>query len=190
MKLSGLSYLFESMKNQQIQRYKFQFKRNNVIFDVIFFTDVSPFLLLFGARGYNFSFQVLVKPGFNINENLSSEDYYGLVKVLNIQRNDNNKFIPKYFFQDFNESIPKYASQRNVPQPHEIAMYSKDIEEADKIYFFGWKDNTTDGKQVTISNLEKTKKLLGNKAFLTCKSKNISSKWTNKHDLAQKFTQP
>lgn len=190
MQLTGLIPLFESMKIQNIQRYKFQFKRSNVTFDIIFFTDESPYILLFGARGHNFSFQVPVKPGFFIDENLSTNDYYALIKVLGIKRNDNNKFRPRFFFDDFNENIPTSADPRNIPQPHEIAIYQRTIEEADKIYFCGWRDNTIDGRQVKDENLAKTKKLLGYETYSICKARNISSKWTDNANLVQTVTKP
>ncbi|WDZ51786.1 DUF6037 family protein [Acinetobacter vivianii] len=190
MKLTGLIPLFESMKAQKIKRYKFKFQRSKAIFDVIFFTDTTPdYLLLFGARGVNFSFTIPVKKGFLIEvADLAPEVYKKLVRVLGIEYDPNNKFRPIYFFEDFNKSIPSSAHPRNIPEPHEIAVYTNDVEEADKIYFYGWKDNTIDGKQVTEENLEKTKKLLGYETYLVCRSRNISSKWTDKAHLAVKVT--
>ncbi|MDC5459202.1 DUF6037 family protein [Acinetobacter baumannii] len=191
MKLTGLVPLFQSMKAQNIQRYKFQFQRNNVVFDVIFFTDGDPYSLLFGACGHNFSFEIPVEKGFLINVNqLPKEVYNKLTKVLGLKYDPNNKFRPIFFFEDFNKAIPSSAHPRNVPKPHEVAIYRKDVEEAHKIYFWYWLDHTTDGKHVTEKNLEKTKKLLGYETYLVCRSKNISSKWTANESLAREVTDP
>lgn len=191
MKLTGLVPLFESMKAQNIKRYKFQFQRNDVVFDVIFFTDENPYSLLFGARGHNFSFKIPVEKGFFINENqLPNEVYNKLIKVLGLKYDPNNKFRPLFFFEDFNKSIPYSAHPRNVPQPHEVAIYRRDVEEAHKIYFCGWRDNTLNDKHVTEKNLEKTKKLLGYETYLVCRSKNISSLWTDNERLAGELTDP
>lgn len=115
MKLTGLVPLFESMKGQNIQRYKFQFQRNNVVFDVIFFTDGNPYSLLFGARGHNFGFEIPVEKGFLINENqLPKEVYNKLTKVLGLKYDPNNKFRPIFFFEDFNKSIPSSAHPGKV----------------------------------------------------------------------------
>ncbi|WP_213066116.1 DUF6037 family protein [Acinetobacter seifertii] len=191
MKLTGLVPLFQSMKAQNIQRYKFQFQRNKVVFDVIFFTDAVPYSLLFGACGHNFSFEIPVEKGFFINENqLPKEVYNKLTKVLGLKYDPNNKFRPIFFFEDFNKAIPSSAHPRNVPKPNEVAIYRQDVEEAHKIYFWYWLDHTVDGKHVTEKNLEKTRQLLGYETYLTCRSKNISSKWTANENLERELTDP
>lgn len=190
MQLTGLIPLFESMKSQKIQRYKFEFKRNNVSFDVIFFTDSSPYILLFGARGLNFSFEIEVHKGFRIKTMLDKDIFKKLQQVLSLQFNPNNKFSINAFFEDFNKQIPAIANFKNVPKPHEIALYSRDVEESHKIYFMGWLDNTIRGDSVTEKNLEKTERLLGYKTYLTCKSKNLSSRWTDQEHLAKEFINP
>lgn len=62
-----------------------------------------------------------------------------------------------------------------MPLPKDIAPFRPDVEEADKIYFKRWQDNTKAGKNVRPGNLEKTKKWLSLKAYELCKRKNISS---------------
>ena len=56
MKLDGLVELYKSMKVQGIDRYRFEYKCGRAVFDVFFFVDGSPFLLLFGVKAENFSF--------------------------------------------------------------------------------------------------------------------------------------
>ena len=53
----------------------------------------------------------------------------------------------------------------NAPQPKDIIRYTNNVEEKDKIYFCGWRDNTKRGDKVTKSNLYKTRKLLDYNAY-------------------------
>lgn len=99
MQLTGLIPLFESMKSLAIQRYKFEFKRNDVSFDVIFFTDSSPYILLFGARGHNFSFEIEVHKGFIIKTMLDKETFKKLREVLGLKFDPNNKFSMNAFLK-------------------------------------------------------------------------------------------
>jgi hypothetical protein len=47
MKLDGLILLYKSMKVQDIERYRFEYKVGKAVFDIFFFTDGSPFVLLY-----------------------------------------------------------------------------------------------------------------------------------------------
>ena len=179
MILDGLKMLYSSMKSQDMDRYKFSFVYNDVNFDVIFFTDKIPFMLMFGVKVHNFYFEVAVQKGFIISDSMNSNDYNNLVRILNLNHNASNPFKPKYFFQKFNERIPNSASIKNRPRGSEVAYYKRDLEEADRIYFCGWRDNTIQNENVSEDNLNKTRTLLGEKAYLRCKEKNISSRWTD-----------
>ncbi|MCS7465006.1 DUF6037 family protein [Paenibacillus doosanensis] len=66
-----------------------------------------------------------------------------------------------------------------------MGVYRKDVEEADKIYFMGWLDKTISGNKATPNNLEKTRLLLGQDAYVRCKAKNVSSRWTDDVKKAQ-----
>ena len=102
----------------------------------------------------------------------------------------NRPFSTWNFFKEFNSKIPLTANTSSPVKPQDIAPYQSVAEEADKIYFVGWRDNSKWGTQVQDSNLEKTRKLLGEKAYLRCKQKNISSCWSDKKDYAIKVTLP
>ncbi|BCK11807.1 MULTISPECIES: DUF6037 family protein [Vibrio] len=190
MKLEGIIPLYRSMKQQGIERYKFEFSLNQGVFDVFFFIDSSNFLLLFGAKGENFSFEIPMERGFQISTHLDTPVYRELCRVLGLKYDPENPFSPSKFFVDFNRRIPDKAYLRQKAEPHEVAQYSNDIEEAHKKYFLGWRDNTSRGDDVTESNLFKTKELLGEAAYLRCRERNISSCWTDKKEKAKKFYMP
>ncbi|WP_338018908.1 DUF6037 family protein [Brevibacillus agri] len=189
LKLTGLRDLYADMKIKGIKRYKFAFTYNKVSFDVFFFTDETPFKLMFGVKALSFYFELNVNNGFVIDTNIGDK-YTQLRKILGLQYNPNNPFKTFYFFSEFDKKIPKHANVNNKPEPSDIAYYKKDIEESEKIYFLSWRDNEKCGKQVSPENLYKTRLLLGYDAYLICKRKNISSCWTHDKSLAQSFYLP
>ena len=91
------------MKTQKIERYRFDFKSSNAVFNVFFFIDGSPFKLLFGAKGHTFGFEVEVGKGFKIETNLEKSVFKELCIVLGLTYDPNNKFSPFEFFNEFNK---------------------------------------------------------------------------------------
>ncbi len=186
MKLTGIENLYKDMKIKKIERYKFNFIYAKVEFDVIFFIDESPFILMFGVKKTRFYFEVEVKSGYQIVPYFDEKVYRELVALFEFNINEKGPFKPIYFFEALNDRFPAYASINERPSPSELAHYYRNIEEADKIYFWGWIDHEKNKKEnkdykgnVSKENLEKTKKLLGYKAYERCKKKNISSRWTD-----------
>jgi hypothetical protein len=184
MQLLGLASLYRSMRSQHFDRYKFRYRHGRVIFEVLFFIDTQPFELLFGSLGANFALKVNVRPGFVIDAYLDEDDYNKLCEVLGLTPDPNNRFSTTAFFADFNERIPGRATPAGVPRPHDVAVYRRNVEDAHKIYFCGWHDNTVRGENVTEKNLDKTLKLLGLKAHDFCKRRNTSSCWTDNRERA------
>jgi hypothetical protein len=189
MKLNGLYILYKNMKLQSIEKCRFEYQNKKGKFDVFFFIDEDPFILLFGAKGGNFSFEVDVHKGFKIEPKFEKEIYYKLIKFIEIMSNKDDLFKPFNFFVDFNQKIPKQISKSNLVKPHQLIKYRKDVEEANKIYFLKWLNNTN-GHKVTIENLNKTKQILGKRAYEICKKKNISSCWTDDKNKAKEFYLP
>ena len=190
MKLNGLIDLYKDMKKNNIERYRFDYKNGKGNFDIFFFLDETPFILLFGAKGANFCFEIEVKNGFNIETNLDRDTYKKLIEFLGIEYSEGNPFSTFKFFEDFNTKIPNVAKKSNIAKPQQIINYRCDVEESEKIYFWKWLDNTKHGNNVSNENLEKTKKLLGIKAYERCKKKNISSCWTDDRNKEKPFTLP
>lgn len=113
-----------------------------------------------------------------------------LIKFLGIKYSKDNPFSTFKFFEDFNTKIPQIVNKTNIAQPQQIIKYLNNVEESEKNYFWKWLDNTKQGNKVSKANLEKTRKLLGVKAYERCKKKNISSCWTDDINKAKQFTLP
>ena len=190
MKLNGLQVLYNDMKQQNIDRYRFTYTNGKGIFDIFFFIDETPFVLLFGAQKANFSFELEVQKGFNIDTMLSQDIYFALRDYLGIKSSSGNPFSSNKFFNDFDINIPNTANINNIPKPHQVIKYRNNVEESDKIYFLKWLDNTKQNNQVSDDNLKKTKDILGQQAYLRCKKKNISSCWTEDSTKQKNFTLP
>lgn len=187
MVLDGLRQIYGSMRAQQLDRQRFIYTKGEARFEVFFFIDTKPFELLFSAIGHNFVFSYEVGQGFVVaNPNLTKEEYRKLCEVLGLTFDAGNPFSPRAFLADFNENIPTTAHPDRTPKPHETARVYRNVEEADKIYHFGFLDNNKLKNQVTTENLDKTKRLLGQKIHDFCVKKNLSSKWTDNPDVADK----
>lgn len=121
---------------------------------------------------------------------MDKEKYFELCRILNLQYDPENRFLPGKFFREFDFAIPHLGSQINKAVYYEVARYRRDVEESDKIYFMGWLDNDKQAHRVTEQNLQKTRRLLGFDIYEACKRKNISSRWTDDRKLAQEVVSP
>jgi hypothetical protein len=164
------------MKQQNIERYKFDFYYQSVKFDILYFIDEVPNKLAFGIKHHNYYFETPVRKGFEVTAFL--HEYNKFCKIMGFTYNPESPYKPAFFFEEFNKHIPNVATKTNIPKPSEVAVYRNQVEEVDKIYFVKWRDNTKDGKKVSPENLEKTRLLLSYEAYLMCRDKNISSCWS------------
>lgn len=190
MKLDGIIDLYKDMKQSNIDRYKFPFTYNKVNFDVFFLIDSSPFILMFGVKAHNFYFELEVKNGFYISDKISQDKYKELCEILGLQYDPNNPFKPSYFFNEFNKSIPKKMKIKAKVLPQDIGYYKKQVEESDRIYFIGWRNNNVAREEVSEDNLEKTRQLISEQAYTRCKDKNISSRWATDEKAAIEVYMP
>lgn len=179
MELGRLRELYKDMRRQGLTRAQFQYRHNNVVFDVIFFIDDSPFQLLFGAIDHRCSFLVDVKQGFEIRPFIQPPTAFdALCKALNLRRDPDNPFKLINFFQEFNLHIPACATvQKALVLP--VASQPINIESGDKQFFSHWKNNSDKSGKVTDANLTKTKEAFGKELMEFCQKKNISSCWSN-----------
>lgn len=175
MKLYEIKPLLQDMGRNNAKVDKFKFKYNNVEFEIIVLIERSPFELLFGVIGYNYSFVLTLEKGYELQE-LSNDIFYKLCEILNLKPG-RETFTSYKFLKYMAQKVPNKYSKREI-QPHEIAKYKQiDVDEADKIYFCGWKIYK-DSKR-NAKNFEKTRKWLGDEAYEFCKKNNISSCWTD-----------
>lgn len=188
--LTNLRPLYRDMRAKNTDRIKFSYTHGRVVFDVFFFIDETPFSLLFGAKQFNIVFELSVQPGFQVDSYLTNEVFRALVKALGLTRDPNHPFSTGSFLADFANHIPTSTSGLSKPEPHDVALYRSDVEEHEKIYFCGWRDNKSRGEQVTQHNLYKTRRLLGEKAYQICLRKNLSSCWTNDRSKSTQLILP
>ncbi|BCN08303.1 hypothetical protein RPSD_01880 [Ralstonia solanacearum] len=190
MKLDGLEPLYQDMQAKKLDRIRFDYRHGRVSFDVYFFIDGPTYQLLFGARGHNVAFEIKVDRNFEIWPRLDDDDYKALCKALGLTYDPANPFSPRAFFEDFAKHIPSAVPANHTVNPQDLVRFRRDVEEADKVYFCGWRDNTVRCETVTEKNLHKTRELLGEKAYTTCEARNISSCWTDDRTKAITFTLP
>lgn len=175
MKLYEIKSLLQDMGRNNAKIDKFRFTYNKVEFEVIVLIERSPFELLFGVIGYNYSFSLTLRAGYELQE-LPDEVFYKLCDILNLK--PGRESLTSYKFLKYvAKRIPTRYSKTKI-QPHEIAKYKqRNIDDAHKIYFCGWK--FYEGSERNAKNFEKTKKWLGDEAYEFCKRNNISSCWTH-----------
>ncbi|MCY8927749.1 DUF6037 family protein [Bacillus subtilis] len=187
MELNNLKFLYKDMKIKNIDRSKFDFLFKVAQFKCLFLIDKSPFKLILAARGKNFYLEFEVKDGFKVNPYIEKEKYYQLCEILDLKRDDNNKFSPKAFLSEVNDRVPHNISNKSRVVPADIAPYRKIVEEENKVYFYKWVPHDGIKSNVTSENLEKTRLLIGEEAYHTCKERNISSGWTDNPKYAYKL---
>jgi hypothetical protein len=192
MRLTGLQPLYRSMRAQDMERTKFRYQHNHLVFDCLFFIDTEPhFELVMGCLGHNFTIFVEVRKGFEITPYIEpKETFLALRNALFQGMGSTNKFDPMAFFTEFNRHIPNHTSPDQAPTPDDVGRHYPDIEEADKRFFCGWLDNTKQGNHVSPSNLAKTRRLLGQRAHDLAQRRNLSTRWTHEQSKAIAFFMP
>jgi hypothetical protein len=177
--LSALRVLVREMRQRRIERMRMAYRHGRVEFDVFVFTDEAPFCVLFGAKRINLAFELAVRPGFEIDTFLAPPTYKALCKALDVTFDPEKPFSVRAFLQHFSRSIPQALPEDCEALPHEVAAYRRDVEDSARIYFCGWRDNTAHGERVSETNLHKTQRLLGERAYQNCRRRNMSSCWTD-----------
>jgi hypothetical protein len=176
-----------------ITRYRWRFERGPATLEAIFImgTGDEPWELLLGAIGTDFAITLLVQRGFLVEAELPNPDYRALCRALQLNFDQNNHFKPTDFFADLNRNIPQSVDlATGHVQPHHVLAYRKDVDEADKKFFCGWKDNTLTDEQVSEPNLKKTLEAFKQRIYEFCRRQNISSRWTADQRYAQDYSEP
>lgn len=191
MQLTGLQPLYRSMRQQDIGRTKFRYHLNHLVFECLFFADTAPFELVMGCLGHNFAIFINVRPGFDISPYIEpKETFFALREALFQGQGSVNRFDPVAFFAEFNRHIPGHAAPDQTPTPDDVVRWYPDIEDADKRFFCGWLDNNRQGNQVSVTNLAKTRRLLGQRAHDFAQRRNQSTRWTHEQSKATAFSMP
>lgn len=185
MKLTGLENIYKELKVNNEDYFIFTFRKNNVVFDILFDIHKQPFELHFLQKHNDFHFGINVDEYFRISTSLRYDIYIKLCEILNIKYNPNNRFSTFEFFEEFNRKIPQYF-QRKKEKQELLKFYMNSIEDPNKLYFEAFIEWGKMGnkRHVTDKNLEKTR-ILYDEHYERCKRENISIKYTsllNSHD--------
>ncbi|WP_272525270.1 DUF6037 family protein [Providencia sp. PROV196] len=174
MKLEGLRQLCRDMRKNNVTKTQFEFKINQVTFDVAFFINKSPYQLLFGAKNHKCSFFVNVKNGFEISPIITpSSAYKDLCTALSLKYDPENPFSPKKFYAEFANKIPNQIQSKNSRSIPKLTQSITDLN--DFGVFSHWKIHSI--QHVKTKNLIKTEKAFGREVMEFCKNQNVSSCW-------------
>lgn len=189
MRLDRLEALHQSMNTQGIAKTRFIFNFRNLQFSVVYIAENFPHTLLIGCIANQLFFVLKVDRKYEISTYLG-DNYRALVDALNLQYDPDNHFRSNVFFEEFSQIIPTVANIANTPTITEIAILSRDVEEADKTHFCGWRPHDGVTSNVRQENLQKTLRLCGSAAYKVCKEHNISSRWTDDVNNAVPYYPP
>lgn len=179
MRLTNIESLYKEMLNNNLTRQQFDFEYNGVVADVFFFIDQNPFILAFGIKLTQAYFELEMKSGFEIKTSFSNEIYNLIIHEFHIQYDPTHKYHPFDFLNIVNSKIPQHIKGTHTVEPCDVAIYHRDVEEANRKYFVGFVNHSGNGRHVRRKNLEKTWKFMGYEAYQRCLQENISTKWTD-----------
>lgn len=177
--MNGLRALHQSMRAQDMDRYRYEYSHGQATFDVIFLADESPYILLLGLRGGSIAFEFKVDEQYVIQSVYMGDDYSTLVKLLGLRYDPNNRFRPTHFLEWVDKAAPAQADTRSAPRPAHVVRFRREVEEEKKVYFLSWRHYRNDERGPTLENLAKTRKLLGYRYYVICRDRQISSCWTD-----------
>ncbi len=110
---------------------------------------------------------------------LMLEYYRVLANYLGFSANGANRFFPHSFFEQFDNCIPMHHTRTPaVADMIGIISRARNVPEANKIYFVGWKRNP-DGQNVSDGNYLKTLAIVGEEVARNLRANNISSRWSD-----------
>ncbi|SIC06268.1 Uncharacterised protein [Mycobacteroides abscessus subsp. bolletii] len=181
IKLNELQVLYQSMKSAQRFRVQFEHRHpnNGARFVVVFLADESPFKLIIVAKGKEpLVLVVSVHSGFLVYPWLEGSDIVAKLKrILGVVSGGEESFSVIKFFRELAKSVPKHVASTADAAPAVVARYYNDVDEVDKVYFLHFMLHTGN-RHASKMNLDKTRKLLGERCYQECLERNISSCWS------------
>ena len=178
------------MRALGMTRASFRYETRHAQLEVAYVLDVEPNVLLIGITGRNpFAFEVAIDHQCRVKPFLSPDDYHALLDALGVERDPDHPFSIRGFFDYLDQCVPSRPDPGGAPDPDFIAQFWNDVEDADKVYFVGWRHNPP-GSHVTGDNLAKTQRLIGQGARESCARLNISSCWTADRNDKNPVTHP
>lgn len=184
---TNLKKLYEDMQDKGETRAVFPITYNNKNFSCLFLSDITPYQLIILPIGdITFAVELSIYSDFSTNKYI--ENYYQLIKFLEIKFDLNHKFMPEDFFNHINNVIPSAFLQR--PTMEQVITASgrcREIEHGEQLFFCGLRRNPKN-ERVSPKNHEKTRIAFGDKTAKLLKLYNISTCWTddeNKRNLSE-----
>lgn len=181
---TSLKLLSKDMKRKNEEKVIFPFTYNNKNFSCLFLInndiDNDKNIFYLSTLGDKPTvFEIEINEDYCTKAFMNESDYKKLIEYLEIKFNPNSTFKPINFFNVLNSKIPeKFHQKPNYSDVIKIISKKRKVEDANKIYFCGWRNNPS-GYNVSDMNLEKTKIAFGSDFANICKGKNVSSCWTD-----------
>lgn len=187
--MQGLRRLHQAMRLAGDQRAHFQVTHNRIVFDCLFLVDIVPFEFVLAAIGHPDVALVLpVHKGYRIAPDFG-DGYKPLARLFHAGEESFRPFRPGQFLREIDPAIP--ATYRRPTHVDVVRTYRHHVEEGDKPYFFGWRDNDlTPPDRVRPANLDKTRRCFGQRIRDLCERTNQSSRWTADPAKARNYVEP
>lgn len=181
-----LRVLHRAMLAKGLTRVIFTGSNHGSTVETLFCADDDPMVLCVavthpaGTPTCAFEWEVQM-PDYRVNTHLGDK-YSALLDALGLTKGQRGRepFKPSEFLFNVLAQAPRALTAANQPSPSQIHRLRVDstVEEADKTYFVGWRDNQRWGQNVTPANLRKTAKLIGVECARMCQARNISTCWS------------
>lgn len=164
IRLDALRDLDVSMQAAGRSRCTFGFQRGAKQFSVHFITDIPEPLLLLARIGDPAYCELKLQPEFVVDLPLDPATYTALCKLLGLHYDPENPFRPTDFLRELNNAIPRHAGRTQQVEPADLVPFSgSDLEQPDRPYFMDWRHHNPPTSDVSLKNLDKTRKLEGSR---------------------------
>lgn len=182
-----LGALHHKMQRQGLQRVVFEGTNHGASVRTLFITDDEPMVLCIAVTHHSGSptcaFEWAVDmPGYRVRAFLGPQ-YGELLDALDLDPNraGDVPFKPGDFLSNVLSQAPKTVTAAAEPKPSQVMQLrvGTTVEEQDKVFFVGWRNNPERGQHVTAANLAKTRRLIGRECAEMCERRNISTRWSH-----------
>lgn len=134
MQLEELRELTKELRREKLTYTTFQARVNDVVFDIYYSIQFTPFRLLIVQIGSDFSIDIEVNNGFNINPFI--KDFSKLCKILQLKYDSQNIYKPSYFFETIIKQVPQQIQPCNNKNELYPYVVTDKKERNDGIYYF------------------------------------------------------
>ena len=185
MHMPCLKQLHQSMKVVQIVRMRFPIQHAHLKFMGLFLTDTQPkYQLGLACLSHNFTLLFDIDHNYDLTAYIHDKKARdALLEALDMGGRS-AAFSTSAFMQQIDAALPKNARAKDQAKPADLAHVRPNVEDADRVYLCGWRDNNLRKEHVTPENLAKTRAWIDEATYLWCKNYNISTCWTDDPEKA------